>query len=185
MQRELPSLHDRTASAILEAAARVLARTGTAATMGDVAAEARVGRATLYRYFENREQLVSALWDVALGEAAERLAAARLEQVPVQEGVARVVRAIAAVGERYEVLLREPSTEGHERGGAAIGEPIRRLVERGQREGVLRNDVSPTMLAELLGGLILSGLVHAFEEGMGAEEASAIIARQFLEGAVA
>jgi TetR/AcrR family transcriptional repressor of mexCD-oprJ operon len=184
MARELPSLRDRTASAILEAAARVLARTGTAATMGDVAVEARLGRATLYRYFENREQLVSALWDVALGDAAKRLAAARLEQVSVEEGVARAVRAIAAVGERYEVLLRDPSAEQRERAAAAIGEPIRRLVERGQREGVLRADVSAAMLGEMLGGLILAGLVHAFGEGLGAEEASAIIANQFLQGAL-
>ena len=88
----------------------MLARQGQAATINEVALEAGVGRATLYRYFKTREQLVSALWDAALAEIDERLEAARLEQVPFEEGIARVLRAIASVSERYAVLLREPSS---------------------------------------------------------------------------
>jgi TetR/AcrR family transcriptional repressor of mexCD-oprJ operon len=177
------SLHDRTASIILEAAARVLARRGQSATIGDVATEAGIGRATVYRYFKTREQLVSALWEAALAEIEERLAAARLEQVPFEEGVARFVRTIAAVGERYEVLLREQSSEELERGREVLGERVRALLERGRREGALRADIPQDLLGEMFGGIVLSGLRTALESDLGIEEAGASVTDVYLRGA--
>jgi Bacterial regulatory proteins, tetR family. len=179
------SLQDRTATTILEAAARVLARRGEVATINDVAVEAGVGRATLYRYFKTRDQLVSALWEAALAEIDERLEAARLEQVPFEEGVARVVRAVASVGAHYEVLLREQSHEDLERGRELLGERMRALLERGQRSGALRDDIALDLLGEMFGGLVVAGLRRALEEGLGIEEASATVVSVFLHGAAA
>ena len=48
-------LQQRVAAALLEAAARTLAQGGDKVSMHDVAAEAGVARATLYRYFPSRE----------------------------------------------------------------------------------------------------------------------------------
>jgi AcrR family transcriptional regulator len=73
---------------ILEAARRVFARKGMAATMDDVAAEAGVSHGLAYRYFANKEALFQALveqalqsgpailwaFDEALGTPGERLA---------------------------------------------------------------------------------------------------------------
>ena len=183
MPRPSRSLQDQTATTILEAAARVLARQGQAATISEVAAEAGVGRATLYRYFSTRDQLVSALWKVALAELDERLGAGRLEQVPFGEGIVRLVRAIGSVGERYEVLLREPSYEELERGREVLGERVRGLLERGQREGALRLDIAPDLIGEMFAGLVLAGLRRALAAGIGIEEASAAIVSVFLRGA--
>jgi AcrR family transcriptional regulator len=47
---------DRTGAAILDAAARVFSEQGTAANLADVAAAGGVSRATLYRYYPNRER---------------------------------------------------------------------------------------------------------------------------------
>ncbi len=185
MPRAPRSLQDRTAAAILEAAARVLARQGEAATINEVALEAGVGRATLYRYFKTRGQLVSALWESALAEIDARLEDARLEQVPFEEGIARVLRAIASVGERYAVLLREPSSQELERGREVLGDRVRELLSRGQRSGALRADIGLELLGEMFGGLILAGLRRALEEGLGVEEASAVAVSVFLDGAAA
>jgi AcrR family transcriptional regulator len=185
LSRSPRSLQNRTALAILEAAARVLARRGDAATINEVALEAGVGRATLYRYFKTRDQLVSALWEVALAEVDERLEAARLEQVPFEEGVARLVRAVAAVGERYEVLLREQSHEELERGRELLGERVRALLERGQKSGALRRDIAPELIGEMFGGLVLAGIRRALETGLGIEEASAAVVSVFLDGSAA
>ena len=57
---------DRTAAAILDAAAHVFSEQGTAANLADVAAAAGVSRATLYRYYPNREALLKALGAHAL-----------------------------------------------------------------------------------------------------------------------
>jgi TetR/AcrR family transcriptional repressor of mexCD-oprJ operon len=183
MPTQARSRKDRTAAAILEAASRVLARQGQAATINEVAVEAGIGRATVYRYFKTREQLVSALWDVALSEVDERLTAARLEQVPFEQGLARVVRVIASVGERYAVLLREQDSEGLERGREVIGDRVFATLERGQRSGALRSDVSLELIAEMFGGIVLAGLRQALEQGLGIEEASSAVVSVFLRGA--
>jgi AcrR family transcriptional regulator len=168
----------------LEAAARVLAEHGEATTMSEVAEEAGVGRATLYRYFDNREQLVEALWSASIAEMCERLASAGLERVSVEEGIARFVRTIAIVGERYAALLTELSQVKRQEAGAAVSEPLLELFVRGQSTGVLRADLSIEHLAELFGGLIVAGLGSARELGLGVEEASAAVTDLFLRGAL-
>ena len=177
------SRKDRTTAAILEAASRVLARQGQAATINEVAVEAGIGRATVYRYFKTREQLVSALWEAALSEVEERLVVERPEQAPFEEGLIRVVRAIASVGERYAVLLREQNNEGLERGREMLGDRVFALLERGRRSGALRDDVSLELIAEMFGGIVLSGLRRALEQGLGIDEASTAVVGVFLRGA--
>ena len=66
-----PGLRERVAAAIVEAAATVLAEHGDSASMSDVAGAAGVARATLYRYFPNREALLEALGSVAVDEAGQ------------------------------------------------------------------------------------------------------------------
>ena len=50
--------YDRTAAAILDAAAHVLSEHGSGANLADVAAAAGVSRATLYRYYPDRDALL-------------------------------------------------------------------------------------------------------------------------------
>src|SRR5438067_13395656 len=97
----------RTALAILDAATQALAEHGRGANMAEVAAAAGVSRATLYRYYPDREALLEALASHALADAAARLVDAGLERAPVEEAIERIVRALTAVGDRYAVLLRE------------------------------------------------------------------------------
>jgi TetR/AcrR family transcriptional repressor of mexCD-oprJ operon len=183
MSQPARTLRDRTEHALLEAASRVLAERGEAPTMSAVAAEAGVGRATVYRYFRTREQLFAALWTAAVAETSARLEEARLDRVPVEEAIARFVRTIATVGERYAVLLREPTGAEREQAGAVLSGPVLEVLARGQRTGVLRDDLTPEHLGELLGGLLVSGLRYAGEAGIGVEEASAAVVSVFLEGA--
>src|SRR5919201_2301410 len=134
-------LQERVAVAILEAAARVLAARGEQANMTDVATAAGVARATVYRYFPNRQALLDELAELAVESAGERLAAARIDAIAVPEGVTRAVRALVDVGDLSVVLARErlrPEAEQFERN---IETPLRHLVERGQAAGVIRDDI--------------------------------------------
>src|SRR6266516_5023435 len=76
--------YDRTRAAILDAAAEALAERGGRTSMADVAAAAGVSRATLYRYYADREALLDALASHALGDAAARLADAGLDRAPLE-----------------------------------------------------------------------------------------------------
>ena len=174
-------LQERIADAILEAAARTLAQSGDTASMSDVATEAGVARATLYRYFPSRQALVEEVARLAATEAGARLHSARLGEVRVEEGVARAVRAMVEVGDLFVVLARERVRPDPEVFESSLGAPLRGLVERGQRMGNIRDDVPSMWLTESLIGLVVS--VLSASPAMGREDTIDITTSLFLEGA--
>jgi TetR/AcrR family transcriptional regulator, mexCD-oprJ operon repressor len=162
---------------ILLAAARVLAaRDG--ASMAEIAAAAEVNRGTLYRYFPGRESLIRALEALANEEAGSRLAEANLTQVPVEEGLARAIRALVTVGEHFIVLLRErrPPEPG-------FTAPLEALLERGRESGQIRTDVPLATLVELLLVVVAACVRTGKQAGMGSEDMSSTALRLFLNGA--
>jgi TetR/AcrR family transcriptional regulator, mexCD-oprJ operon repressor len=166
-----------TRGGILAAAASVLAaRQG--ASMAEIAAAAGIARGTLYRHFPTRESLLRALETAANEEAGRRLAEANLDQVPVDEALARVVRALVAVGEDFIVLLRERRPP--EPGFAA---PLVALIERGRANGEIRGDVPVATLLESLLVLIGACVRTGRAVGMGSEDMSSTALRLFLTGA--
>jgi AcrR family transcriptional regulator len=175
--------YDRTTAAILDAAARVLSERGTRANMANVAAEAGVSRATLYRYFPDREALLDALATHALAAAAARLADAGLERAPVEEAIERIVRALTAVGSRFAVIVDEHVESDPGEIERLIAAPMRAVFARGVEAGLLRQDLPPEVLLELFGGALQAALRLTQRGQLGLEEASAAAASVFLDGA--
>lgn len=174
---------DRTGAAILDAGARVFSEEGTGANLATVATAAGVSRATVYRYFPNREALLEALAVYALSQAGNRLADAGLERAAVAEAIERIARAIVAVGDRYAVVASEqikcdPAIPERE-----IGAPIRAVLERGVASGELCDDIPVDVLAALFGGTLMAAVKLTRYGRIGHEEASAAAARLFLDGA--
>jgi hypothetical protein len=64
-----------------------------------------------------------------------------------------------------------------------LGDRVFALLERGQRSGALRDDISLELIAEMFGGIVLSGLRRALEQGLGIDEASIAVVGVFLHGA--
>jgi TetR/AcrR family transcriptional regulator, mexCD-oprJ operon repressor len=174
------ALQQRVSVAILEAAARVLAADGDQASMLDVAAAAGVGRATVYRYFPSRQVLLDELAAVALEQAGERLSAAGLDRVPAREAISRAVRALVGVGDYFVVLERERVRPDPVRLEAQIGARLRAVLEAGQANGEIRDDVPASWLTEALLGLVVNILLAP--RLLGAEDTIAAIASLFLDG---
>src|SRR5918994_6378758 len=174
-------LQQRVAAAILDGAGRILAVQGEQASMNDVAAAAGVARATVYRYFPNRQALLDELARAAVSEADEGLASARIDEVPPEEGVARAVRALVDVGDSFVLLARERVRSDPERFERRVIQPLRQLFERGQAAGDIRPDIASARLTESLIGLIVGVLMST--PTLGKEDTIATITGLFLDGA--
>jgi TetR/AcrR family transcriptional regulator, mexCD-oprJ operon repressor len=176
-----PALQPRVAAAILDGAAQLFASGGEQASMNEVAEAAGVARATVYRYFPNREALLDELAQTAVRDVDMRLASARIDAVPPEEGVARAVRALVDVGNLFVVLARERPRSGADRFERGLVEPLRQLVERGQASGDIRDDITAARLTESLIGLIVGMLTST--PPLGREDMTATITGLFLDGA--
>lgn len=177
------AIHDRVAEAILDAAAGLLARGGEPPSMNEVAAAAGVARATLYRHFPAREQLLRALATTALGETAARLAEADLDSVPVAEAIARVARVVAAGGSKYAAVIDHYGPGYASEVEQQISAMIQALLQRGADDGTFRGDISPGELGFLLGGLLHAAARMSAEHVAGVEKAAALVTSVFLHGA--
>ena len=171
---------------ILDAAARVFARKGFhTSRVGDIAEEAGVAHGLLYHYFSSKDEVLDTIFREHWGGVLDRLhaaeqsgesAVAQLREVAAvllrgwlsePDVVSCVVREIARspqVSSRVEELVRP------------IG-AIRRIIERGQRNGELRRDLDADTAAivfyggidELVSGWVL-GRIVGNEETVAAAE---------------
>jgi len=173
---------DRTTTALLEAAAVAFAEQGASARIADIADAARVGPATLYRYFPNREALLGALLEYALDETSDRLAEADLEDVPFAEGIARVCRALVASRSKYAVLTKMVDVVDRRQIEMRLAGPIRALLRRGIAERAVREDLSEDELVTVLGALFQAAGYLASHGQAGIERAATIATSVFLDG---
>ena len=157
----------RNRSRIVEAAQTAFAEHGLDVPLEDVAAQAGVGIATLYRRFPTREDLIGACFERRL-EEYEQAAEAALAAPDGWTGFAgyaeRVCAMQAADRGLKDVLTRSfPNAKGLEASRARGFALFQRIVERAKAEGSLRPDFVPEDHVLLLMGN--AGVV----QGMGRE----------------
>jgi AcrR family transcriptional regulator len=169
-------------TAIIEAAADVLAREGNG-SMSDVAKAAGVSRATVYRYFQSRDDLINALGKAAYEEATQRVRDAKLDDVPFSEAIARATRALVLTGNHYIVLARQRATYDPGNADPTFEETMNRLFDRGKQEGFLRPELDTLWFRAAYRGVVVYGLRYAAVHDLGVEETAALITEQFLRGA--
>ena len=175
------TLQQRVSAAILDGAAQIFATQGERASMNDVAAAAGVARATVYRYFPSRETLLDELARAAVEDVRERLASARIDAVAPPEGIARAVRALVDVGDPFVLLARRRARSDADGFDRTLTQPLRRLFERAQDDGDIRDDIASTRLTESLIGLVVGVLTSS--PPLGKEDATATVTGLFLDGA--
>lgn len=148
---------------ILEAARLVCARAGfDAARMESIAAEARVSKGTLYRFFESKEDLLLAsLIDSHLGGSYLKGAGADLAGIEPSKRFEHVIEALVAL--LPEATRRMPVNM--QAWGLVAGDP----PGRARLHAALREQVYPLRMAELVESLVDGIEAGAFRRGVDAE----------------
>jgi AcrR family transcriptional regulator len=170
---------------IIETASRVLADDHSAG-MAEVAAAAGLARATLYRHFPSREDLVDTIRTQAFDEFERVVATARLGEDPPLDGIRRLIDGIIEVGDRYRFLLAEPPGEPkgdpRRKREDRMRKPVLAVIERAQRRGDLGTALTPMWGTQVLAALIDAAL-HAINDGqMTPDEATEAVYRTFSVG---
>ncbi len=123
-----PDRRSRTRSSILRAAERQFTRRGyRAATMDDIAREAKVSKATIYAYFKGKEELLAEMQ----GQAFEALARDAGRAAPEEEEPLLLLE--RCFDSCYELIQRReslPGISGHASGpGCRAAAPVVRRLE--------------------------------------------------------
>jgi TetR/AcrR family transcriptional repressor of mexCD-oprJ operon len=146
----------RNRDAILDAALDRLSD-DPSASMADIAKAAGVGRVTVYGHFSSREELLESVLIRTIERSEAELAEVDLEGDPVA-ALDRLVRRSWRIVDTFHRLLGVAEESlSNERILAHHAEPMARvqaLIERGQREGVMRRDLSAEWLTSCFTALL-------------------------------
>jgi AcrR family transcriptional regulator len=144
-QRRRRSDADRSVEAILAAAPDALANDPDA-SMAEIARQAGVVRATIYVHFPTRESLLDAVMERAVADVTQAMTDAEPQRGAPKEALERVLRATWKELGRFHSLLAinigRLSVEELRRRHLPMTSQIVPLIERGQKKGVFRSDVS-------------------------------------------
>jgi AcrR family transcriptional regulator len=174
---------ERSVSAILDAARLVLVERPDA-TIADVAAAAGVTRQTVYAHYPSRETLLAAVIDRATDDAVAAIDAARLDDGPAAEALARFLEAGWATLDRYPLLLNVPTTSADAQGDndrhGPVVDRLHRLIHRGQHSGEFDSRLAPTWLLAATVALGHTAGEQVASGAMSADEALTALRRSVL-----
>jgi AcrR family transcriptional regulator len=150
---------ERNRRVLLNAAAEALAA-NPGASVAQVAQAAGLARATVYRHFRTRQDLLAAMRAEALVSAAEAIAGSRLDEGDPLAALRRAVEALASHGARFRALL----VEGAEldptflQGRAEVLAPLHEVVRRGQEAGSIRPELPAQWVVTAMAALLAAGV---------------------------
>jgi TetR/AcrR family fatty acid metabolism transcriptional regulator len=150
---------------ILDAAERVFARHGFfSARVAEIARDAGVADGTIYLYFKSKDDLLISLFESRMELVTSRLsrAIAGADSAPAKllaffRAHAELARDNPTVAEVLTVELRQSSKFMKEYANPRFGEFLRIIagvIEQGQRDGSLRDDIPAPIAARALFGAI-------------------------------
>jgi AcrR family transcriptional regulator len=143
---------------LIDAAKRVFAEKGRAASLEQVAREADVSIASLYRHFPTRDAVITAVYRQevdALIEAADRLVAERQPIAALREWLMLFVEFLDAkhgMADAMDTLMGGPENL-YSKTPDRLASPITALVTYAVETGALQSDIEPLDLLRALSGV--------------------------------
>jgi AcrR family transcriptional regulator len=161
---------------VLDAAVALLAQRPQA-TMQEVADASGLGRTTVYRHFPRRQDLIDALFDEVLREAAETMEEAVKAPSSARALLCDIGERIIAIGDRFAFLdahpeLRERALQG---AGSTDADPLATYLAAAQKRGEIRADLPVAWMLTSLRGLAIVAMVERQAGRMSTEEAGSYV----------
>lgn len=156
---------------VLDAAVALLAERPQA-TMQEVADASGLGRTTVYRHFPRRQDLVDALFEEVLREAAETVEDALRSATSARDLLCELGPRIIAIGDRYRFLDAHPDLR--ERALSPRNDdvnPLEVYLRQAQARGEVRDDLPVTWMLTTLRGLGVVAMVEVSAGRMTVEAA--------------
>jgi AcrR family transcriptional regulator len=157
---------------VLDAAVALLAERPQA-TMQEVADASGLGRTTVYRHFPRRQDLIDALFQEVLREAAQTVEDALASASSPRALLCDLGERIIAIGDRYRFLdahpeLRERTLALNDSGPE---NPLQAYLTEAQQRGEVREDLPVQWMLTTLRGLAVVAMVEVSAGRMNVEEA--------------
>lgn len=187
MQDRETTLKDSRRIDLLDAAGELLAQ-NPAASLAEIAEYAKIGKATLHRYFAGRDDLMLALAQRALGVIHDAIVRSELERGSAIEAFTRMIDVLMPLGDKIFLLLNDnrmqdrPELADME---AVLGDLIIRLIQRGQASGELRVDLNAEWIARYLDYALFAAWKAVHDGSVARKDAARLLVTTLLGGIAA
>ena len=168
------ALKERTAEAILDAAMDLLIAEPHAG-MVQIAEDAGVGRATLYRHFPTREALVD-----ALQQRTRAAFGGLLDELLIDHDLERFVADLLALREGWACIAPRETPDQHR--VREMWAPFERYVAHEQAAGTIDTGLPPSWVLAALRGQLRAAVLELDAGRLRRADAPALVVRVFLRG---
>ncbi len=173
-----------TRQGLLNAAGVVLSRNPGAA-MAEIAEKAGVGRATLYRHFPTREDLIRALVLESLRQIDEATQQIPIDRLSAAQVLAEILESIVPLGDRFRFLSNEPAVLNDPEINAAYGrqlDELSELVEAMKAEGSLDRAVPTAWVVAAIDALVYAAWNAVDDGAVARRDAAKLAFRTIMQG---
>jgi len=177
------SLRPSAQDAIVAAALELLVE-NPAASLGDIAKRAGVGRATLHRYFSGRDDLILALTKAALQEMDEAVDVACKDVRSHSDALYCALGALVPLGDRYRFMASEPMEDQPEiaKELARQNQEMIELVEAAKKEGLFAPPVPTSWIVQSFEHLLFAAWESVTAEQLTPSQATDLAWRTLTQG---
>ncbi|WP_223884165.1 TetR/AcrR family transcriptional regulator [Micromonospora craniellae] len=174
----------RTRQAILQAAIEVLGH-NQAASLGEIATAAQVGRTTLHRYFAERSDLLAAVAAEGARRLNEATGRARLADGTGAEALLRLCAEYFDLGDLLSLVFAEPAlVEDPVWGTEVCDDDFYAMIARGHADGSIDPALPAPWLQSVLWSQLYGGWSYLASHEVSRHEALGLVIRT-VAGAVA
>lgn len=171
----------RNREAVIEAALRELSRDPNA-SMSDIAAAAGLGRTTVYRHFETREELIVALFERTIADAREATTTVIERSRSTEQTLHELGPAMVAIGERFRFLRfhLELGAEALAESKEIPDDPVRVFLVEARERGEVREDAPLSWMQSLMQSAALATMDEVHADNLDSKTAGRLLGETFV-----